>query len=186
MQEDIKKSLDVLYSGGIVLFPTDTVWCIGCDATNEEAVKKLIGFNIIAQNQICVLIDTPGKLQSYLDEVPDIAWDLIEMAENPLIIIYSHPRNLAISLLSQDKSIGIRVTKESFSKNLCMRFRKPIVALPANQIGKRIPDNYQQISDEIKSKVDHIVQFRQTDNTKPIKPSIIKLGKGNLFQLINE
>jgi L-threonylcarbamoyladenylate synthase len=186
MHEDLKKTLDVLYNGGIILFPTDSVWCMGCDATNEKAVQRLIGLHNTPQYPMCVLIDTSGKLASYLDEVPDLAWDLIEMTEKPLTIIYSQSRNLSPSLLDTDKSIGIRVTNEAFSRNLCTRFKKPIVAMPVNEAGNRIPENFQQISAETKSGVDYVVQFRQDDLNKPIKPSIIKLGKGNLFQLINE
>jgi Putative translation factor (SUA5) len=184
MQEDIKKSLDMLYNGGIILFPTDTVWCIGCDATNEKAVQRLSDFAKQLEYPMCVLIDVPGKLPSYLDEVPDVAWDLIEMAEKPLTIIYSQAKNLASALLDKDKSIGIRVTNEFFSKSLCARFKRPIVAMPVISQGNETIENFQQISDEMKSGVDYVVQFRQIDSTKPIKPSVIKLGKGNLFQLI--
>jgi Putative translation factor (SUA5) len=186
MQEDIKKSLDALYNGGIILFPTDTVWCIGCDATNEKAVQRLIDFYKILQHPMCVLIDVPGKLPSYLDEVPDMAWDLIEMTQKPLTIVYSQAKNLASALLDKDKSVAIRVTNELFSKSLCARFRRPVVAMPVYSQGNETIENFQQISDEIKSGVDYVVQFRQMDGIKPIKPSVIKLGRGNLFQLINE
>ncbi len=187
MQEEIKKALDVLYQGGVVLYPTDTEWALGCDATNEKAVARIreIKKNVNA-NDLIVLIDNPGKLQSYVDEVPDIAWDLIEMTEKPLTIIYPMARNLALSLLADDKSIAIRVTNEAFSKNLCMRFKRPVVLASAAVAGTPMPANFSQISDEIKSAVDYVVNFRQDDRSQPVTPSIIKLGKGNLFQLIRE
>jgi len=187
MQEEIKKALDVLYNGGIILYPTDTVWGLGCDATNEKAVKRIHEIKRNADKKaMLVLIDNPGKLQSYVDEVPDIAWELIEMSEKPLTIIYPAAKNLAPNLVGEDKSIGIRVTKEAFSRNLCMRFKKPIVSTSANVCGAPTPANFSQISEEIKSAVDYVVNFRK-DEPSQFKPSsIIKLGKGNLFQLIRE
>ena len=187
MQEEIKKAIEVLRSGGVILYPTDTVWGLGCDATNEIAVKRI--FEIKKREDakaMLILIDNPAKLQSYVDEVPDMAWDLIEMSEKPLTIIYPQAKNLASNLIAEDKSIGIRVTKETFSKNLCAQFRKPIVSTSANISGNATPSNFNQISDEIKSAVDYVVNFRQEDQSKPSPSSIIKLGKGNLFQLIRE
>jgi len=187
MQEEIKKALEVLRSGGVILYPTDTVWGIGCDATNESAVSRI--FEIKKRTDakaMLVLVDSPGKLQVYVDEVPDIAWDLIEMSEKPLTIIYPQAKNLAPNLIAEDKSIGIRVTKESFSNKLCTQFRKPIVSTSANVSGEPTPVNFSQISNEIKSAVDYVVNFRQDESTKPKPSSIIKLGKGNLFQMIRE
>ena len=187
MIEDIKKAIEVLRAGGIILYPTDTVWGIGCDATNEEAVQKI--FNLKKREDkkaMLVLIDNAVKLQTYLNEVPDMAWDLIEFAEKPLTIIYPDARNLATSLLGADNSIGIRVTKEAFSKRLCEQFRKPIVSTSANFSGKQTALNFDEISDEIKAGVDYVVSFRQKEFTKPKPSSIIKMGKGNLFQLIRE
>jgi len=187
MQEEIKKALDVLFNGGVILYPTDTVWGLGCDATNEKAVKRIFEIKKRADAKaMLVLVDNPGKLQSYVDEVPDIAWDLIEMTEKPLTIIYPDARNLAPNLVADDKSIGIRVTNEAFSRNLCMRFKKPIVSTSANVSGEPTPANFNQISEEIKAAVDYVVNFRQDELSQPKPSSIIKLGKGNLFKLIRE
>jgi L-threonylcarbamoyladenylate synthase len=187
MQNEILKTLEVLRAGGVILYPTDTVWGLGCDATNEKAVKRIFEIKKRADAKaMLVLIDNPGKLQSYVEEVPDIAWDLIEMTEKPLTIIYPEARNLAPNLIAEDKSIGIRVTNEDFSKRLCSQFRKPIVSTSANVSGEVTPSNFSQISDEIKSAVDYVVNFRQNEMTQPKPSSIIKLGKGNLFQLIRE
>jgi L-threonylcarbamoyladenylate synthase len=187
MQEEIRKALDVLFNGGVILYPTDTVWGLGCDATNEKAVKRIFEIKKrMDAKAMLVLIDNPGKLQSYVDEVPDIAWDLIEMSEKPLTIIYPNAKNLAPNLVAEDKSIGIRVTKEAFSRNLCMRFKKPVVSTSANICGASAPANFSQISEEIKSAVDYVVNFRQEELSQPKPSSIIKLGKGNLFQLIRE
>lgn len=187
MKDEIKKTIEVLRAGGVILYPTDTVWGIGCDATNENAVKRV--FEIKRRSDVksmLVLIDNPAKLQSYVEEVPDIAWDLIEFSEKPLTIIYPNAKNLAANLIGKDKTIGIRVTKEAFSKQLCAQFRNPIVSTSANISGNVTPSNFKQISDEIKSAVDYVVNFRQEELSNPTPSSIIKLGKGNLFQLIRE
>lgn len=183
--DDITKCVDILRKGGVILYPTDTVWGLGCDATNEDAVKKI--FNIKKRTDsksMLVLMDSPAKLQAYVEEIPDMAWELIELSEKPLTIIYPSARNLAHTLIAEDGSIGIRITNEAFSKALCERFRKPVVSTSANISGEPTPQLFPKISDEIKQSVDYIVNFRQ-DEVQASKPSsIIKLGKGNVFQLI--
>ena len=187
MKEEIKKTVEVLRAGGVILYPTDTVWGLGCDATNENAVKRIFEIKRRGDTKaMLVLIDNPAKLQSYVEEVPDIAWDLIELTEKPLTIIYPKAKNLAPNLIANDKSIGIRVTNEAFSKSLCAQFRNPIVSTSANISGSAAPSNFSQITDDIKSAVDYVVNYRQDDLTNPTPSSIIKLGKGNLFQLIRE
>jgi len=187
MQEEIKKIVEVLRAGGVILYPTDTVWGLGCDATNEKAVKRIFDIKKRADAKaMLVLIDNPAKLQSYVEEVPDMAWDLIELSEKPLTIIYPLAKNLAKNLIAPDKTIGIRVTKETFSRNLCAQFRNPIVSTSANISGSTTPANFTQVTEEIKSAVDYIVKFRQDDLSTPKPSSIIKLGQGNLFQLIRE
>ena len=187
MKEEIKKIVEVLRGGGIILYPTDTVWGLGCDATNEKAVKRIFDIKRRSDTKaMIVLIDNPAKLQSYVEEVPEMAWDLIEMSEKPLTIIYPQAKNLAANLIAKDKTIGIRVTKEHFSKSLCAQFRNPIVSTSANISGNATPLNFSQISNDIKSAVDYVVLFRQDDMSKPAPSSIIKLDKGNLFQLIRE
>jgi L-threonylcarbamoyladenylate synthase len=187
MKDEIKRAVEVLRAGGVILYPTDTVWGLGCDATNEEAVKRIFEIKKRADAKaMLVLIDSSSKLQAYVDEVPDIAWDLIELTEKPLTIIYPEGRNLAKNLIAEDNSIGIRVTSEPFSRNLCTQLRKPIVSTSANVSGEPTPANFSQISDEIKNAVDYVVNFRQDDHSQPKPSSIIKLGKGNLIQIIRE
>jgi len=187
MQEEIKKTIEVLRSGGVILYPTDTVWGIGCDATNKEAVKRIFEIKKrVDTKAMLVLIDSPAKLQAYVEEIPDMAWDLIELTEKPLTIIYPEAKNLAENLIADDKSIGIRVTSEEFSRKLCSQFRKPIVSTSANVSGETTPTNFKQISESIKSAVDYVVNYRQNDVSQPKPSSIIKLGKGNLIQIIRE
>ena len=187
MIEEIKKACEVMQKGGIILYPTDTVWGIGCDATNEDAVKKIYEIKKRADNKaMLVLVDSPAKVDFYVEEVPDIAWDLQELADKPLTIIYSNARNLASNLIGEDGSIGIRITKEEFSKKLCERFRKAIVSTSANISGQPTPHNYEEISDGIKQAVDYIVDYRQNDQNKPAPSGIVKVGRGGLIQVIRE
>ena len=132
MTEDIKKACEVMAAGGIILYPTDTIWGIGCDATNEKAVQRVYELKRRADNKaMLVLMDSEAKLDRYVSDVPDIAWDLISVSDKPLTIIYSSAKNLATNLLGADGSVGIRITNEEFSKKLCERFRKPLVSTSA-------------------------------------------------------
>jgi len=185
MIEEIKKTCEVLQAGGIILYPTDTVWGIGCDATNEEAVKKVYDLKRRVDNKaMLVLTDNPAKLNMYVSRIPDIAWDLIEVADKPLTIIYPKAKNLAANLLADDQSVGIRITNEPFSKTLCERFRKPIVSTSANISGQPSPSNFNEISEEIKAGVDYVVNFRQEEIIKAKPSGIIKLGEGGVVQVI--
>lgn len=187
MIEDIKKACQVLSEGGIILYPTDTIWGIGCDATNEEAVRRVYELKQRADSKaMLVLVDSPVKVDFYVDEVPDVAWDLIELSEKPLTIIYSGARNLAPNLLAEDGSVGIRVTSENFSRQLCQRFRKAVVSTSANISGQPSPANFSEISDDIKAAVDYIVTYRQDDISKPKPSGIVKLGKGGVIKIIRE
>ena len=162
MNEDIKKACQVMREGGVILYPTDTIWGIGCDATNEEAVRRVYEIKQRADSKaMLVLVDTPVKVDFYVQDVPEIAWDLIDLADKPLTIIYSGARNLAPNLLAEDGSVGIRVTNEAFSQRLCQQFRKAIVSTSANISGQPSPHNFSEISEEIKSAVDYIVSYRQ-------------------------
>ncbi len=187
IHSEIKQSIEVLCSGGIILYPTDTVWGLGCDATNEAAVKRIYEIKKRSDaKSMLVLVDSMAKIQSYVRYVPDIAWDLVELSEKPLTIIYPEARNLASNLIAGDRSIGIRVTKEFFSKTLCERFRKPVVSSSANISGESTPANFSEISNEIKQSVDYIVNIRQEEKILPPPSAIIKLWENNLFKIIRE
>lgn len=167
MTEDIKKACEVMAAGGIILYPTDTIWGIGCDATNEKAVQRVYELKRRADNKaMLVLMDSEAKLDRYVSDVPDIAWDLISVSDKPLTIIYSSAKNLATNLLGADGSVGIRITNEEFSKKLCERFRKPLVSTSANVSGEPSPANFSEVSEVIKEGVDYIVSYRQDDMSK--------------------
>ena len=173
--------------GGVILYPTDTIWGIGWDATNEDAVRRVYE---IKQRQdskaMLVLVDSSVKVDFYVQDVPEVAWDLIDLADKPLTIIYSGARNLAANLLAEDGSVGIRVTNEDFSKRLCQQFRKAVVSTSANISGQPSPRNFSEISEEVKSAVDYIVGYRQEEMSNPKPSSIIKLDKGGVIKIIRE
>lgn len=177
----------MLVSGGLILYPTDTIWGIGCDATNEEAVHRVYELKRrVDSKALITLLDNPIKLDYYIDEVPSLAWDLIELSEKPLTIIYDGARNIAPNLMAEDGSLAIRVTKEKFSQELCKRFRKALVSTSANISGEPAPANFDDISEEIKQGVDYIVKYRQDDTSKSKASSIIKLGKTGEVKIIRE
>lgn len=186
-REDIKEAVRVMRAGGIILYPTDTIWGLGCDATNEEAVKKIYALKQRPDSKsMLVLTDHEAKLERIVDEVPEVAYNLIEVSEKPLTIIYSGAKNIASNLIAQDGSVGIRITKEAFSKALCEAFRMPIVSTSANISGQPSAHNFAEISDEIKQGVDYIVKYRQNDFSKASPSSIIKLEKGGVVTIIRE
>ena len=185
LKGDISNCLKVLQEGGVILYPTDTVWGLGCDATNAKAVEKLYQLKKRSDaKSMLVLVDCAGRIQNYIAEMPDIAWDLIEVSNKPLTIIYPNAKNLAHNLLAEDKSVGIRVTNESFSHQLCARFRKPIVSTSAYISGQPTPLFFEEVTDEIKTACDYVVQFRQTDKEKKEPSNIIKLNADGSIQII--
>jgi L-threonylcarbamoyladenylate synthase len=185
--QDISQALEVLRSGGTILYPTDTIWGIGCDATNFQAVKRV--YEIKRREDVksmLVLMGNPNMLNSYITEVPEIAWDLIEVSDKPLTIIYPKAKNLAINLIAPNGSIGIRLTDEPFAQQLIQRFRKPVVSTSANISGQKTPRNFFEISEEIKNAVDYVVQYRRNDLAKSTPSSIIKLGIGGEIEIIRK
>lgn len=185
--EEAKRACAVLKQGGVILYPTDTVWGIGCDATNPEAVKRVYEIKKRADNKaMLVLVDNEAKVDYYVKEVPSVAWDLIELTTKPLTIIYDGARYLADNLIGEDGTIGIRVTQEEFSKQLCFHYRKAIVSTSANISGEPTPVTFSEISDEIKQAVDYVVNHRQKDTSRPKPSSIIKLGAKGEVKIIRE
>jgi L-threonylcarbamoyladenylate synthase len=185
MIDDIKAALAVLQKGGVILYPTDTIWGLGCDASNEEAVKRIYNIkNRIDSKSMLVLMENAALLERYVDEVPEIAYDLIELSDKPLTIIYDGAKNLAKNLIADDGSIGIRLTSEAFSSDLIRRFKRPIVSTSANISGKPSPACFEEIDQEIIDAVDYVVNYRQNDPQKAVPSSIMKLGRGGEIKII--
>ncbi|MDC1105359.1 L-threonylcarbamoyladenylate synthase [Prolixibacteraceae bacterium] len=186
-REDINKAIEVIKAGGIILYPTDTVWGIGCDAINEEAVRKIYELKKRADSKsMLILMENPGLIDRYVDEMPRVAWELIEVSDKPLTIIYPNAKNLATNLVSDQKTVGIRITSEKFTSDLIRRIRRPIVSTSANISGEPTPSNFDEISDEIKNGVDYIVEFRQDDTSKKQSSSIIKLGASGQIEILRK
>ena len=187
LKDEVNKAFEILKEGGIILYPTDTIWGIGCDATNTEAVEKV--FKIKGRSEaksLIILLDTDAKLQSYVSEVPEIAYDLIEYAENPLTIIYSGAKNIATNAIAQDGSIGIRIVKHKFCEQLLQRFRKPIISTSANLSGNPAAATFDEIEDIIKESVDYIVDWEQENKEEKKASTIMKLEPGGLFTFIRK
>ena len=176
-EEDIKKAVEVLKNGGVILYPTDTVWGIGCDATNAEAVAKVYAIKKRDDSKALIcLVDSDARLQRYVRQVPNIAWDLIDAAVKPTTIILDGAVNLAPNLIADDGSIALRVTNEPFSHQLCYRFQKAIVSTSANISGEPAAQNYQDISQELLDSVDYVCFSRRNEHKPHTPSSIIKLG----------
>lgn len=187
MEEEIKKSLEVLKSGGTILYPTDTVWGLGCDATNREAVDKIFKIKQrVESKSLIVLVDNEQKLNKYLKDVPAVAWDLIEFSEKPITIIYPDARGLASNAIAGDGSVGIRLTKDEFCKRLIGKLNKPIISTSANISGQPTPSNFSEISPEIIKSVDYVVNWRQHEKKNPPPSTIIKLAMNGEFTIIRK
>ena len=187
LQDEIKKAVEVIRQGGVILYPTDTVWGIGCDATNPEAVKRVYEIKKREDSKALIcLVDSDARLSRYVRNVADVTWDIIEMAEKPLTIIFDQAVGLAPNLLGEDGSVGIRVTKEEFSKELCFRFQKPIVSTSANISGEPTALTFDEISDDIKNAVDYVVKYNRQCKEKHKPSSIIKINANGKFQIIRE
>jgi len=187
LQDEIKKAVEVLKAGGVILYPTDTVWGIGCDATNAEAVRKVYEIKRREDSKALIcLVDSEARLSRYVRQVADVTWDMIEMSERPLTIIYDNVTGLAPNLLAEDGSAGIRITREEFSKELCFRFQKPIVSTSANISGEPTAQTFDAISDEIKNAVDYVVRYNQRCKEKHKPSSIIKISPSGEFTIIRE
>ena len=185
--DDLKKACEVLHTGGLVLYPTDTIWGIGCDATNEETVSRIYALKQRTDHKaMLVLIDSSAKLNSYVSDIPDIAWDLIEVTDKPLTIIYPNAKNLAFNLLGEDGSVGIRITNERFSCELCRLFRKPIVSTSANISGLYSPRLFSEIAEAVKNGVDYIVRYRQNEKVSAKPSGIIKLSEDGYINIIRK
>lgn len=188
MKEDIKNALEVLRNGGIILYPTDTIWGIGCDATNKEAVKRIYDLKKREDNKsMIVLIDSLGRLNSYIEDIPDIAYDLFEVSDKPLTIILEGAKNLAENVINiEDKSIGIRIPDENFCQKIIQQFKKPIVSTSANISGEPSAQNFNEISCEIIENVDYVVKYRQDDSSKASPSGIIKIAQNGEVKIIRE
>ena len=187
IKEDINNAVEVMRRGGIILYPTDTVWGIGCDATNAEAVARIyeIKKRDDSKAMIC-LVDSDVRMQRYVRDVPNVAWDLMELATKPTTVILDNAVNLAPNLIAEDGSIAMRITREEFSKELCFRMQKPIVSTSANISGEPAAQNYCDISEDLLSAVDYVCWTRRQEHKPHTPSSIIKLTADGVVTIIRK
>lgn len=184
-EADIVQCLKVLSDGGLILYPTDTVWGIGCDATNADAVKRVYQLKLRDDSKaLIVLIDSADHLDHYVVDVPMIARELIDVAVKPLTIIYEGAYNLAPNVLGDEDSVGIRIPNDEFCHQLCQRFGKPIVSTSANVSGKPTAMTFADIDASIVQGVDYAVEYRRNDNTSHQPSNIILLSRDGTFKII--
>lgn len=188
-RDDIHAAVDVLRRGGIIVYPTDTVWGIGCDATSSEAVRRVFALKQRADAKALItLVGSLAQLERTVDCIPEVAYQLIEYSERPTTIVYDHPAptaGIAPELLADDGTIGVRVTSEAFSKALCEAFRKPLVSTSANISGHPAPASFADIEPDIIDGADYVCLSRRDENSSHNKPSsVIRLSEGGLFKII--
>jgi len=186
-EDDLKQAVAVMRQGGIILYPTDTIWGIGCDASNPAAVRRIFELKQRSDSKAMLsLLDSDAKLPYYVPDVPDVAYDLMDLSEKPVTIIYDGVRHLAPELIAPDGSAGIRITKEDFSRQLCARMGGAVVSTSANISGRPSPRNFSEIGEEIIRGVDYVVSYRQQECSVASASSIVKLGAGGLVSIIRE
>jgi L-threonylcarbamoyladenylate synthase len=190
-EQDIRNAVEVLRQGGVILYPTDTVWGIGCDATNEDAVRRVYEIKQREDSKALIcLVDSDARMQRYVRNVPDVAWQLIDSLQDadstPTTLILDGAINLAPNLIAEDGSIALRITQEAFSKELCYRFQKALVSTSANISGQPAAQNYCDIDPQLLEKVDYVCWSRRQEH-KPHKPSsIIRLRPNGEVTIIRK
>jgi len=186
IQQEISNSLEVLKKGGIILYPTDTVWGIGCDATNPEAVERIYTLKKRSDSKAMIcLVNSLKMLEQYVDSVPEPAYEVIEYSNKPTTIIYDNPVRVAYNLVADDETLGIRIVKEKFCEQLIYKFRKPLVSTSANISGQSTPNSFAQIAPEILKGVDYVVNLQRSKISD--KPSaIIKIGNDRTVKVIRK
>jgi L-threonylcarbamoyladenylate synthase len=185
MQNTIHEAIQTLKSGGVLLYPSDTIWGLGCDVRNEQAIDKILALkNRPSTKGLIVLISKIEQLSEYLEQVPDLAWDLVEFAEDPLTIVYPKGKNVSPSLLGPDGSIAIRLVKDEFCKGLIYRYQRAIVSTSANLSGEPSPINFAGIAPSIVSGVDGILKNPAGDGPAKKTSKIVQLGLHGDYKLI--
>ena len=183
MENDIINSLKVLLNGGVILYPTDTIWGLGCDATNKAAIERVYDIKRRQdKHSMLILLSDIEEMSKYVTQIPREAVKLIESSVNPVTIIYPSSQNLPQNILAEDQSIGIRITEDPFCSELIRRFGKPLVSTSANISGSPNPANFSDIEDEVILEADWVVRWKQNDNTRNVPSTIYKVNdKGGII-----
>lgn len=184
---DLKLALDALKKGKTILYPSDTIWGLGCDATNYKAVQKIYEIkNRVFSKSLILLVESIEQLQKYVDFIPTLALEIILNHTNPTTIIYQNAKNLASNAIAEDGSIAIRIPDDDFCNNLIKKFGKAIISTSANISGENPPSNFKEISNNVKNQVDYIVKWRQNDFSKTKASSIVIIKNDNTLEYIRK
>lgn len=187
INNDISRCVEIMRKGGIILYPTDTIWGIGCDATNSAAVRRIYELKQRADHKaMIVLVNNEAMLDRYVNGIPEIAWDLIEATVTPTTIVFDHGVGLAPELLGPDGSVGVRLTKERFSSMLCQRLQHPVVSTSANISGEKSALFFEEISQKIIDGVDYVADFRREDRQPHRPSSVIRLTSNGIVEIIRK
>ncbi|WP_298121491.1 L-threonylcarbamoyladenylate synthase [Flavobacterium sp.] len=183
---EVHNAFEVIKNGGIILYPTDTVWGIGCDATNEEAIKKIYALKQRDDSKsMIVLMNGEKMMYNVFKEIPDVAWEILDLSEKPTTLILDNPRNVAANIIAEDKTLGVRLVKEPFCFKLMERMKRPLVSTSANISGNVTPKTFKEISPEIIKGVDYVVNL-QHDKVCKNPSTIIKLTLDNQVKIIRK
>ncbi len=183
--DDVKTALKALRAGGVILYPTDTIWGLGCDATNAEAVRKIYAIKQRAENKsLIILVNSPGMLERYVDNPPEVALQLAELSESPLTIVYDRGRSLAEGVASADGSVGVRICADPFCDELITGLRKPLVSTSANISGATAPALFDEISEELKALVDYVCLWKQDDRSRAKASSVIRVSGNGVVKIL--
>jgi L-threonylcarbamoyladenylate synthase len=185
--DDIKNAVAALKAGKVILYPTDTIWGIGCDPTNAEAVEKIFRIKQRSDSKsMIVLVNSTEMLQRYVADIPEVAMDMVELTDTPLTVVYDKGKSLAPGVTAEDGSVGVRLCLDTFCDDLITAFRKPLVSTSANISGQPSPSIFDEISEEIKSAVDYICLYRQNDRTRSKPSSVIKISSNGAVKILRE
>lgn len=183
--DDVKTALKALRAGGVILYPTDTIWGLGCDATNAAAVRKIYAIKQRAENKsLIILVNSPGMLERYVDNPPEVALQLAELSESPLTIVYDRGRSLAEGVASADGTIGVRICADTFCDELITGLRKPLVSTSANISGAVAPALFDEISEELKALVDYVCLWKQDDRSRAKASSVIRVSGNGVVKIL--
>jgi L-threonylcarbamoyladenylate synthase len=183
---EVHKAFEVVQNGGVILYPTDTVWGIGCDATNVEAVKKIYALKQREESKsMIVLMNSEKMMYTVFKEIPEVAWQILDLSENPTTLILDNPRNVAANMIADDKTLGVRIVKEPFCFKLMERMKRPLVSTSANISGMFSPKSFKEISPEIIKGVDYVVNLHH-DKICDKPSTIIKLSLDNQVKIIRK
>lgn len=186
MQEEINKAISVLENGGLILYPTDTVWGIGCDATNEEGVGKVYNLKQRSDSKALIcLVANDAMLERYIRDIPEVAYDILDLSTKPTTIVYDNPKGIAKNLVADDNTLAIRVASDKFCQYLINKFKKPIVSTSANISGRPTPKQFSEIEEAVLKGVDYVVNLHQA-KIASAPSAIIKLGADGIVKVIRE